>query len=871
MAEQPDATTVHRLIEAQAARSPDAVAVLAAGRGLTYRRLNARANRLAHHLRRLGVGPEVLVGLYTHRGADTVVGLLAVLKAGGAYVPLDPAFPRQRLAYMVGDARAAVLLTERRLAGSLPEHAARVVCIDGDWDAPGLSEDNPAGGAAGDNLVYVLYTSGSTGNPKGVEVTHRALVNLLLSMKERPGLGPEDALLAITTLSFDIAALEIYLPLVVGARVVVLGQEVVSDGPRLLAEMLAPEVTVMQATPATWRLLLSAGWQPGKPLKVLCGGEALPRDLANRLLDRAACVWNVYGPTETTVWSALHRLEGRDGPVPIGGPIANTQLYLLDADLRPVPRGEVGELWIGGAGLARGYRNRPALTAQAFLPDPFSGEPGARLYRTGDLARQLPDGAVECLGRVDHQVKIRGFRIELGDVEAALAKHPGVREAVVVARADDGGDKRLVAYITPARPPTPRPTELRRYLLQKLPAYMVPSAVVALDRLPLTPNGKVDRRALPEPGWRRDDEDFAPPRDELERRLAGVWEEVLEIRPIGIRDNLFELGVHSLTGARLLAEAEKVLGRRLPPGTLFQAPTVEQFAELVRQRPGPPRFSSLVGIQPRGTRPPLFCVHGGVGTVLLFQELAARLGDDQPLYGLQMQGLYGGAAPHATVEEMAAHYLHEMRAAQPAGPYLLGGYCFGGIVAFEMARRLRALGQEVALLVLFNAPSPPYIRRHKGQVMRTAVVARPESPPPLAAQKASLFRKGWSLLRTLYRDVRRRYRRTLLNARCVLHSRLRLPVPEALRGHFFVRVNHGAEARYRPQAYPGPMVLFRAADVYHEHDLGWGEFVKAGIEIHEIPGTHVNQRTIMSEPCVGLVAERLAEILSRAAPAEVTP
>jgi amino acid adenylation domain-containing protein len=856
--------TVHRLVEAQAARSPDALAVVSAGRRLTYRQLNTRANRLAHHLRRLGVGPEVLVGISLYRSADMVAALLAVLKAGGAYVPLDPAFPRERLAYMVRDARAAVLLTERRLADSLPEHAARVVCIDGDWDTPDLGEDDPAGGAGDDNLAYVLYTSGSTGNPKGVEVGHRALANLLLSMKERPGLGPRDTLLAITTLSFDIAALEIYLPLIVGARLVVLPQEVVSDGPRLLEQMLAPEVTVMQATPATWRLLLTAGWQPGKPLKVLCGGEALPRGLANQLLDRAACVWNVYGPTETTVWSALHLVEGRDGPVPIGGPIANTQLYLLDDQFRPVPRGEVGELYIGGTGLARGYRNRPGLTARAFFPDPFGGEPGARIYRTGDLARELPDGTIECLGRVDHQVKVRGFRIELGDIEAALGKHPAVREAVVVAREDSPGDKRLVAYVTPARTPTPTPTELRRFLLQKLPGYMVPSAVVALDRLPLTPNGKVDRRALPAPTYSRDgDDDFVAPRDEQERRLTAVWEKVLEIRPIGVRDNLFELGVHSLTGGRLLAETEKALGVRLPPGVLFQAPTVEQFAELVRQQPGPSRFTSLVPIQPHGSRPRLFCVHGGAGTVLLFHELAARLGNDQPLYGLQQKGLYGGDPPHATVEEMAAHYLQEMRAVQPAGPYLLGGYCFGGIVAFEMAQRLREQGEEVGLLVLFNAPSPPYIRRHQGRVMVLKVVPQ---PPAATAEKLSLLRKGRRILGELYRGVRRRYRRTVREARVVWHRRRHIPVPEDLRELFFVRTNQWAELHYRPQVYPGPMVLFRATDIYHEPDLGWGPLVKAGVEIHEIPGTHLNQRTIMSEPCVGLVAERLAEILSRSSP-----
>ncbi len=447
---------IHQLFESQVEQTPDNVAVNFESKQLTYQELNQRANKIAHYLQTLNVGPEVMVGICLERSLDLVTGLLGILKAGGSYLPLDPAYPQERLAYMIEDSQIPVLLTQQHLLEGLPECKADVVCLDTDWETiTKQSEENPKTGVTAENLAYTLYTSGSTGKPKGVQIAHRAVVNFLNSMRQEPGLTEQDVLLAVTTISFDIAALELYLPLIVGARIVLVRREVASNAAELLKTLAKSGATVMQGTPATWRLLLAAGWQGNKQLRILCGGEPLTRELANQLQELSNCVWNMYGPTETTTYSVIYKVEPGNSPVAIGRPIANTQIYLVDQYLRrkgdpikPVPIGVPGELLIGGVGLARGYLNRPELTDERFIPNPFSDEPGARLYKTGDLARYLPDGNIEFIERIDHQVKIRGFRIELGEIEAALSQHPAVRETVVLARGHKpGDDKRLVAYV----------------------------------------------------------------------------------------------------------------------------------------------------------------------------------------------------------------------------------------------------------------------------------------------------------------------------------------------------------------------------------------------------------------------------------------
>jgi amino acid adenylation domain-containing protein len=587
-ASPPTGSCVHQMFEAQVERTPDAVAVVFEDGQLTYRELHQRANQLAHHLRSLGVGPEVLVGLCVEPSLDMLVGLLGILKAGAAYVPLDPAYPKERLAFMLEDSQATVLVTQQRLLAGFPQHRAQVVCLDMDRETVAAKDrGNPVSGVTGGNLAYVIYTSGSTGKPKGVLIPHRAVVNFLQAMRQQPGLTSEDILLAVTTLSFDIAVLELLLPLTVGARVVVASRAVVLDGVGLAAQLAETAATVVQATPTTWRLLLAAGWQGSPQVNSLCGGEALSRELADRLLERCASLWNLYGPTETTIWSAVHHVEAGTGPIPIGRPVAMTQFYVLDAHLHPVPIGIPGELYIGGLGLARGYLHRPALTAEKFIRHPCSDEPGARLYKTGDVVRYLPDGTLEFLGRIDHQVKVRGFRIELGEIEILLEQHPAVRQAVVTVREDMAGEQRLVAYIVAEPGLAPAVSSLRAFLKHKLPDYMVPSTFVFLAAFPLTPNAKVDRRALPAPQEGRPvlDTAFVTPMSEMEHQIVAIWQDVLRIDNVGTHDNFFDLGGHSLLAVQVHMKLQTLLARDFPLVELFKHPTVSALVQYFTQSP----------------------------------------------------------------------------------------------------------------------------------------------------------------------------------------------------------------------------------------------------------------------------------------------
>jgi amino acid adenylation domain-containing protein len=584
-------TCLPALVDEQAERTPDAVALACGDTELSYRDLVERANRLAHELRALGVGRESLVGVCLERRPELLVALLAVLKAGGAYVPIDPAYPADRIEYMLSDSGAKVVLTQESLLGELPETGAQAVAVDREWERIAERPAETLEPLAGpDDLAYVIYTSGSTGRPKGVMVPNGPLVNFLESMRREPGLEEGDVLAAVTTLSFDIAGLELYLPLVVGGRVVLVSREEASNGELLAQRLASSGATAMQATPATWQLLLDAGWKPERPFKVLCGGEALAPDLAQRLVETGAAVWNLYGPTETTIWSSRARLDegGAERTVPLGRALSSTQLYVLDDALRMAPIGAEGELYIGGAGVTRGYLGRPSLTAERFVPDPFSPHPGRRLYRTGDLVRFRSDGTLEFIGRVDHQVKVRGFRIELGEIESALREHDAVREAVVLAREDVPGDKRLVAYVVPTGGDADAATlerELRELTRARLPEYMLPAAFVVASEFPRTPNGKIDRKALPAPDGARPElgSEYVEPETPLQQELARIFAQALGVERVGLRDDFFELGGHSLLAARLLGEVREAFDVELQLQSLFLKPTVENVASIVEQ------------------------------------------------------------------------------------------------------------------------------------------------------------------------------------------------------------------------------------------------------------------------------------------------
>lgn len=826
---------LHRRIEARVAQTPEAIAVVSAEGQLTYHELNARANRLAHTLRELGVGEESLVGLCVERSLALVVGLLAILKAGGAYVPLDPTYPTERLAFMLEDAQAAVLLTQQHLIAQLPAGAARIICLDAD-PVP-LAEqaaENLSLPGRPEQLAYVIYTSGSTGRPKGVQIPHRALTNVLTAMSQQPGLHAADTLLAVTTLSFDIAGLEIFLPLLVGARLVVASREVAADGAALADTLAQMCVTVMQATPVTWRLLLAAGWQGDPHLHILCGGEALPQELAHQLLPKCASLWNMYGPTETTIWSGCARITSADKTISIGRPIANTQMYVLDPERRPVPVGVVGELSIGGAGLARGYLHRPELTAERFLRHPF--EPGAqtRLYMTGDLARYRADGTLEILGRLDYQVKLRGFRIEPGEIEATLERHPAVRQALVMVREDTPGEERLVAYVIPEAPAPPTAPELLQALARQLPAYMLPAAVVQLETLPLTLNGKVDRKALPAPAETGTPAHTPPgePTLLIHYQLQQIWQELLDSEHFGIQSNFFRLGGHSLLAARLINRIEQVFHKRLPLSTLFANPTIEQLAAVLLQEAtdapvdlGPAESSArapVVTVQAGLDRRPFFFLHGNWDDTSFYCfTLAHQLGFAQP-FSVLAPYRFTDLAVAPTCETIAAAHIAAMRARQPHGPYLLGGFCNGGVIAFEMAQQLHAQGERVDLLALIEPGVAPFSLRFSRQLIQ--VPGRLFHLPPDRQLDAFLrmrhlirltFPRNWGTL-PLY------------------PSRQELRQDET-------GVYSWVAADYRHREYPGKVTFLWASVKRNSRRSLWGAVNTRGEyegESYTIPGSH---------------------------------
>lgn len=591
VAPYPQEMMLHELFERQARETPDAVAVIHADMQITYRELEQQANQLAHHLQTLGACMNVPVTICMERSIEMVVALLGVLKAGSAYIPLDPTYPPARLAFMLEDSQSPILLTQKHLRPFLESSAPHFVCVDA------LIAENrpqqmptPVTGLA-DSLAYLIYTSGSTGKPKSVSISHRSVVNFILAVQQQPGITAQDRLLSVTTLSFDIAVLEIFLPLTMGACLIIAEQEIVADGFQLQCKLTAVQATIMQATPSTWQMLLKSDWPGNKNLKLLCGGEALLGSLANQLQMYGASLWNMYGPTETTIWSAVYPVtDPQTSITPIGKPIANTQIYILDSSLYPVPIGVSGELYIGGDGLSQGYHQRPRLTAEKFVPNPFPTKPGERVYRTGDLAHFQPDGNIQYLGRVDHQVKIRGFRIEPGEIEAALTQQEAVYEVVLTAQTDGTGYKRLVAYLVG----NPLPDEqLRAALKHTLPDYMIPARFMWLDQMPLLPNGKVNRHALPAPDTSRPNlaTTFTQARTEVEAALAQIWMQVLDVEQVGIHDNFFELGGDSIFTVQVAIRSNQI-GLQVTPRQLFQNQTIAQLATVVKRLPDHPAQTS---------------------------------------------------------------------------------------------------------------------------------------------------------------------------------------------------------------------------------------------------------------------------------------
>ncbi len=896
----PKNLSIHQLFELQVEKTPDALAVVWKNQEISYRELNNRANQLAHYLQKLGVKPEVLVGICVERSIEMPIGILGILKGGGAYVPLDPNYPTERLNYMVEDAQISLIITQEKFQQQFDNPEVRQICLDKDWRIISQeSSENPLSEVRAENLAYVIYTSGSTGKPKGVMINHQSLVNFTkaaideyrITQCDSEALLQADRILQFASISFDAAAEEIYPCLTAGGTLVLRTDEMLSSIGTFLKACQNEKVTVLDLPTAYWHQMVAELATtdvalPDSIRLVIIGGE--------RVLPEFVKTWqesvgnypqlvNTYGPTEGTVVATIYPVTtstSSQKEVPIGRGIANVQTYILDQNLQPLPIGIPGELHIGGAGLARGYLNRPELTAAKFIPNPLAKSKLNRLYKTGDLARYLPDGNIEFLGRIDNQVKIRGFRIELGEIEAVLIQDPHVRETVVIAREDIPGDKRLVAYLVSQQQPPPTTDKLRRFLKEKLPDYMIPSAFVILESFPLTPNGKIDYRSLPTPDYRFQElnNNFVKHRDELEQKLTEIWQKVLQRQHISIKDNFFDLGGHSLVAVQLFSQIQKQLDKDLPLATLFQYPTIEELAQIIRQKELVAPISSLVAVKPSGAKKPFF-FHGGAADALSWAKFAKLLDKEQPFYALQRPDLDGKEITENSVEELAQLCLVEIRKIQPKGPYLLGGHCFGGMVAFEMAQQLISQGEEVDLLALFDAYPP---RQSQPQINRDSLAFR---------LRYNFHKFDYWLSKTYYYHGQKLFSGGLLDKfkyigqkvqekiaakqkRQIVQQQLTSQpspeektadtLPHELRYLRAEEVNRAASVKYKPQVYPGKITLLRAkkqfAQWYLGEFMGWDKLTSVGVDKYEIPGLAGN---LFNKDSAPLLAKQLKLCLDR--------
>jgi amino acid adenylation domain-containing protein len=856
---------VHQLFEEQVQRTPYALALDCGGQRLTYQELNQRANQLANHLRRLGAKPEVKIGLCVERGLELVVGLFGILKAGAVYVPLDPIHPPDRLTYMFEDAQARVLLTQERLRDRMPVRQEQVVVLDGEgvvW--AGEQRGNVESGVESANLAYVIYTSGSTGRPKGVEVQHQGLVSLVQYAQRLLGVSGEDRMLQFASMGFDVSIWEICIALSSGASLYLNGQGALLVGTNLGRMMQQHRLTIAMGPPSVWSTVKED--EMASVSRMMVGGEAVPEEVVKR--------WNAgrrffvgYGPTEGTVCATLAELKkGEEAKSLLGQSVANVQVYVLDKEMELTPLGVAGELHIAGVGVARGYQDRPGLTAEKFIPNPFGIKPGTRLYRTGDRVRRCANGNLEFLGRVDQQVKIRGYRIELGEIEAVLGQCPGVRACAVVVQEDDHAEKRLVAYVVTVGDKDF--SALGKYLKERLPAYMVPAAFVEMEELPLNPNGKVDSLALPKPHQPGPPLELLP-YDEVESTLAKIWEDLLNVSHIGRSQTFLDLGGHSLLAIRLVSKIKEQLGQDLPLSAVFDNPTIEQLAGILRQKHKPAKRSNLVPINRRGSKRPLFFVHPGGGGAMGYRHLASLLGEDQPFYGFQAVDEEENKEESVlSVEVRATQYIEALFKVQPHGPYLLGGWSFGAYAAYEMARQLQKRNQEVARLILLDVAAPP-----------------PRRLPCDGddADQLFLYLKGGNTLdfslepvKHLGTDERLRY---LVNQ--LVQSNALSPEVEISQVRDFAK---GLRRRllslidYEMPPYAGPITLIRGlegASLVEDKDadpndptLGFARRSPWPVQVHFVPGTHDD---LIRPPHVQHLAEVIKTCLQDTAEALAHP
>ena len=895
---------LHQLFETRVEQAPDAVAVVFERQQLTYGELNAKANQLAHYLRTFGVTPEMPIGFCLERSLELMVAILGILKAGGAYVPLDPAYPSERLSYMLEDAKISLLLTKEELGSHLSNNEARVVYLDSDWEKIASCEStNPTVTTTAENLAYVIYTSGSTGKPKGVMIPHQAISCFAQVAIANYEITDSDRALQFASINFDMAVEEIFTRLLAGCTLILRTDATIANLKAFCQACRDYDLTILNLPTAYWHELASglANGEVKLPdclRLIIVGGEKIQPELVKswqRYVAQSDCrnlqLVNGYGPTETTICSTTYCITQNteiEGEVPIGRPLPHLQTYILDRHRQPVPIGVPGELYIGGSSLARGYLNRAELTADKFIPNPFTQTPGARLYQTGDLVRYLSDGNIEYIGRIDKQVKIRGFRIELGEIETALARHPQVKATAVIAREDRPGDKKLVAYFVPQQPESDLvgSSQLRSFLQQQLPSYMLPTAYVRLESLPITPGGKVDRRALPAPDFSREDlKQLATPNSDTERKLVEIWQSVLQVSPIGIEDNFFELGGHSLLAVSLLSQIEQTFNRSIPLATFLGVPTIEGLAAAIVESGSATSETSgslLFPIRETGSKTPLFLVNAMGTGMLAYKLLAKYLDAERPIYGIKALGMDDSRLPHNRIEQMAGAYIEEMLKVQPAGTgaYCLAGVCTGGTVAYEMACQLKERGLSVEFLGLIDSTARPNLADDEAEAWSSKTsVSSFWSALFVRHVKHNLMLRGLNNLFAVLINPRLKLRDKLsftwdtiaqlsqkaehkLEKITYRNNSEYLPY-EVRRSQVF---EAGVEAlrHYTPRTYQGSkVVLIRARDnPEHEgqnYQLGWNELVAKGLEIYEIPA---DQTTLLFEPHIRTLAAKLNSCLA---------
>jgi len=829
--------TIIELFKKQLELWPEKAAIKFNDEVMTYRELDEQVTKLALQLSAMGVVTNVLVGVCVDRSPEMIVAVLAVMSAGGVYVPIDPKQPKDRIALILEDADPLITLTETVLRPKLGDEVKgrKIICLDDNCYTPeeGASLGNNIGKS---NVAYITFTSGSTGRPKGVEVLHHGLVTLLLGVTEAPGISTEDTLLAVSTISFDIAAIDMFLPLINGATVRIVPYESTINGEKLRVLIEREEVTFFQATPASYRILIGAGWEGDNNLTAISTGEALPFELAQELLKRCGSLWNMYGPTETTIWSSGHEVKAEDSFISIGKAVTGTQLMVLDSELNALPIGVAGELFIAGAGVARGYYNNQALTDEKFISNPFPAQPNAKMYKTGDLVRYLSDLRLEYLGRIDFQVKIRGFRIELGEIETILGQYDAIKQCVVTTWPDSSVEQMLVAYVVPEN--TSELLDglaLREYLKGKLPIYMVPAKFIPLDSFPLTPNGKVDRKSLPNPDTSDiilQTSNYIAPKNDFELSLVVAWQAILNLEKVGVTDNFFELGGDSLMTVKLVHEMELATGHKFDIGNIFSHPTIEQLVNL-QQSDSNDVASSIVPLQEKGDGVPLFCLCG----INLYQDLADSLGETQPVYGIYvaaeqafMNDLLAGKKSKLSVSDLAQAYSEAILRRQAQGPYQLAGISFGGLLAIETAQILRKKGAEVSVVILFDTILPSGIRRNLNGKLRQFV-------------KNSL-----RLIKRTYVSVRKK--ELAVSDMAYFRERAYIKAMEA--------------CKLSGEYYSGQVILFKAKEkiwgpgVSLKDDYGWGEVLKNNMFVHEMEGDHIR---IIKKPNVSTLANQLKAYL----------